>query len=121
MGIRKFKVLVPALLVASSIMVAGCHSHHIDSSIENRTGVTVRQVEVDYPSASFGVDTLAPGQIYPYRFQLRGDGQINVQYTLASGKQVHVNGPKVQEGNEGTMLIILLPNGEVQWIPDIFH
>ena len=121
MGNRMIRAFIPAMLAASSLVVAGCHSHHVDSTIENRTGVPVSQVEVDYPSASFGVDKLAPRAIYPYRFQIRGEGQINVSYTLPDGKLVHVNGPKVQEGNEGTMLIILLPKGEIQWIPDIYH
>ncbi|MGP8251139.1 MAG: hypothetical protein ACLQHF_03840 [Terracidiphilus sp.] len=115
----KFRALVPAFVLASSLAISGCQSHHIDSTIENRTGATIHQVEIDYPSASFGIDTLNPGQIYPYRFKVQGKGPLKVQYTDSTGKQVHLQGTTLAEGDEGQYLIILLPDGKVQWIPSL--
>ena len=43
----------------SAFFFSACHSYHIDATIENRTGAPIQLLEVDYPSASFGVDSLA--------------------------------------------------------------
>jgi hypothetical protein len=115
----KLSVFLPIVVLASSLALPGCRSHQIDSTIDNRTGAAIHQVEVDYPSASFGIDTLAPGQIYLYRFQVRGDGPMKVQYTDATGKQIQRQGPPVAEGDRGQYLIILLPHGDVQWEPSL--
>jgi hypothetical protein len=113
------RVFVPALVLASSLAISGCRSHHIDCVVDNRTGGAIHQVEIDYPSASFGIDTLTPGQIYPYKFQVRGDGLLKVQYTDSGGKQVQLKGTKLAEGDQGQYLIVLLPEGKVQWIPSL--
>jgi hypothetical protein len=115
----KFCVFVSTFVLASCLAISGCSSHHIDSTIENRTGGPIHQVEVSYPSASFGIDTLAPGQIYPYRFQVRGEGAMKVQYTDSTGQQIMRQGPHVAEGDRGQYLIILQPGGIVQWEPSL--
>jgi hypothetical protein len=116
---KNFRAFVPALVLAVSLAVSGCHSRHIDSIIGNRTGAAIHQVEIDYPSASFGIDTLAPGQVYDYRFQVQGKGPIKVQYTDSTGKQIQLRGSVLSEGDQGQYLIILLPEGKVQWVPSI--
>ena len=116
---RKHGVWLATIVFASCLAISGCRSRHIDSTIDNRTGGPIHQVQVDYPSASFGVDTLSQGQIYPYRFQVRGEGRIKVQYTDGTGKQIVRQGTYLKEGNYGQYLIILLPGGEVKWEPAI--
>ena len=115
----KFRVFLPAIVLASSLAFSGCRSHHIDCTVENRTGATVHQVEIDYPSASFGIDTLNPGQIYPYVFQVRGSGPIKVQYNDPGGKLIQRQGTSLAEGDQGQFLIILMPEGKVQWVPSL--
>ena len=73
--------------------LTACHSYHVDSTIENRTGETVQLLEVDYPSASFGTDRLAPGAEFHYRFQIEGSGPLKLQYTAPGDRQVHIDGP----------------------------
>jgi hypothetical protein len=114
---RKSGLWSAILVLTSCLAITGCRSRHIDSTINNRTGGAIHQVQVDYPSASFGVDTLAQGQIYLYRFKVQGEGAIKVQYTDAAGHQILRQGPHVKEGDEGQYLIILQPDGEVQWQP----
>jgi hypothetical protein len=97
----------------------GCHSFHVDTTVENRTGGPVQLLEVDYPSASFGADKLAPGQILHYRFQLRGSGRFKVQYTSADGHQTQVDGPSAAERQEGTLQILLLPGGKAEFHPQL--
>lgn len=98
----------------------GCHSYHIDATVENHTGSAIDLLEVDYPSASFGADSLAAAAEYHHRFQVRGSGQIKVQYSDSSSHQARqITGPELFEGQEGRLEIILLPGGRVDFHPDL--
>jgi len=81
------------LLSAALMILAGCHSYHIETTVENHSGGPIRLLEVDYPNASFGVNSLAAGAEYHYRIQLRGSGPIKVQYTVEDGSLVHAASP----------------------------
>ncbi|MGA2351940.1 MAG: hypothetical protein ABSF70_16005 [Terracidiphilus sp.] len=105
---------LPALL-----WMAGCHSYHVETTVENRTSGSIQLLEVDYPSASFGANKLAAGESFPYRIQLRGNGSLKVQYTGSDGKQVQVEGPTLAERQEGRIAIILLPGGRVEFHPQL--
>jgi len=105
------------LSVAALIWAAGCHSYHVDATVENRTGAPVKLLEVDYPSASFGADKLAVDGVFHYRIQLRGSGPLKVQYTAPDERQVEVSGPVVVERQEGQLEIILLPGGKAEFHP----
>jgi hypothetical protein len=99
--------------------MAGCHSYHIDATIENRTGAAVQLLEVDYPSASFGSDAIAAGADYHYRFDVQGSGPISVEYTGANHAQVKKTGPTLFDRQEGRLVIVLLPGGEVEFHPQL--
>jgi hypothetical protein len=111
------------ILAAALLMVAGCHSYHIETTVENRTGAAIQLLEVDYPSASFGADSLAADAILHYRIQLRGSGQIKVQYTTGGGAQAQhqeqMTGPELAERQEGRLQIVLLPQGKVEFHPEL--
>lgn len=109
-----------ALVVAGAAsLLAGCHSYHIDTTIENRTGADVQLLEVDYPDASFGVDRIALGADYHYRFQVRGSGALKVTYTGAGEKQVQITGPTLVERQQGQLTIELLPGGKAKFVPEL--
>ncbi len=105
--------------------LAGCHSFHIDIAVENQTGVPIRLLEVDYPNASFGVDVLAANATYHYRIQVQGNGPLKVQYstpvgdTPSQGQQRQIQGPVLTEKQEGTLKIVLLPNGKADFNPHL--
>ena len=79
----------------------------------------MKLLEVDYPSASFGKDSLAAGDAFHYRIQLRGDGPLKVQYTASDGSQTQIQGPTVTEGQEGRLEITLLPGGKAEFHPEL--
>lgn len=106
-----------ALLTVGAL--SGCHSYHIETTVENRTGTAIRLLEVDYPSASFGTDSLAAGAAFHYRIQVRGDGPLKVQYTASDGKQPQIDGPSLAERQEGRLQIVLLPNGKAEFHPEL--
>ncbi len=107
------------LSVAALIVAAGCHSYHVDATVENRTGAPVKLLEVDYPSASFGADKLAADEVFHYRIQLRGSAPLKVQYTTPDERQVQIGGPSLAERQEGVLRIVLLPGGKAEFLPQL--
>ena len=110
-------VRLVAVLLPMMEMLAGCHSYHIETTVENHTGGPITLLEVDYPSASFGADKLAADAVFHYRFQTRGDGPLTVQYMAANGQQVKLKGPTLYERQEGSLEIMLLPGAKVEFHP----
>jgi hypothetical protein len=100
-------------------LLAGCHSYHVETSVENRTGGAIQLLEVDYPSASFGDNRLDAGGLFHYRIQVRGSGQLKVQYTTSDERQVHIDGPALAERQEGSLQIVLLPDGKAEFRPQL--
>jgi hypothetical protein len=113
------RLLTIALALLPLVAAAACHSAHVAITVENRTGAGVRLLEVDYPNASFGADALAAGADYHYRIQVIGEGQVKVQYTDAANHQVQVTGTKLAENDQGTLGIVLLPDGRAQFYSDV--
>ena len=112
--------LRPALFAVTffaAFLFPACHSYHIDATIENRTGAPIQLLEVDYPSASFGVDSLAAGARFHYRFQVLGSGQLKISYTAASGQTVQISGPALVERQQGELEIVLEPGGKAEFRP----
>jgi len=107
------------LAAASLAALAGCHSYHVETTIENRSGGAVTLLEVDYPSASFGADAIASGADFHYRFQIQGSGPLKVQYTQSNGKTASATGPSLHQGQEGRLQIVLLPDAKVEFEPDL--
>ncbi len=110
----KLAILAPAL-----ILLSACHSFHIDTTIENRTGASVQLLEVDYPSASFGADSIAAGTDFHYRFQVSGSGPLKISYTAQNRRQVQISGPTLYERQQGRLEIVLLPGGKVEFHPQL--
>ncbi len=109
-----------AILLPLLALLSACHSPHIDVTVENRTGAPIELLEVDYPSASFGADTLAAGADYHYRIQVRLSGPVKVQYTETASHQVRqMTGPDIFERQEGRLVIELLPGGKAQFHPEL--
>jgi len=108
------------LLLPAFGLACGCHSYHVDTTVENRTGAPVQLLEVDYPSASFGTDSLAPGADFHYRIQILGSGPLKVQYTESATHKVRqISGPQLFERQEGRLEVVLLPEGKAEFHPEL--
>jgi len=99
--------LVLALATASLLTSVGCHSAYIEATVRNSTATPVSLVEVDYPSASFGRESIPAGADYHYRFKILGQGPTKVLWTDAAHQEHTVAGPTLHEGDEGTLTITL--------------
>jgi hypothetical protein len=107
--------LLPALLT-TLIAIAGCHSPYVVTTVSNRTTHPIELIEVDYPSASFGTQNLAPGADFHYRFKVLGSGSMKLLYTDSTHQDHKSDGPFLKEGAEGPLTIAITDTG-VTWQP----
>ena len=105
---------ISALFLAALLPLTGCRSPYVVTTVSNHTAATVTLVEVDYPSASFGIQTLAPGADLHYRFKVLGDGFLKLSYINPSGTEQDSKGPYLREGVEGPLTITIASDG-VHW------
>jgi hypothetical protein len=111
---RKLRAMT-ALSLPLLAGVSACHSYHVETIVENRTGEPVHLLEVDYPSASFGKNVLDAGLDFHYRIQVRGSGNLKIEYTAQNGRPVVIDGPALAEGEEGQVEVVLLPLGKAEF------
>ena len=99
--------------------LSACRSAFVQTAIENHTGATVRLIEVDYPSASFGTQQIADGATYQYRFKILDSGPVKVIYTGGDNSVRTSTGPTLKEGEQGSLTITLEGGGKVTWTPQL--
>ena len=106
---------IPAFaLLATLIATAGCRSPYVATTVSNRTSQSIELIEVDYPSASFGTQNLAPGADFHYRFKVLGSGNMKLLYTDSAHQDHKSDGPFLKEGAEGPLTIVIADAG-VTW------
>jgi hypothetical protein len=108
-----------SLVFLIALLLGGCRSAFVSTTITNNSGAQVTLLEVDYPSASFGVGALAPGAQFHYRFKIQGSGPVKLQFTDASGKAHTVSGLDLQEGEQGNLQISIDPSNDIAWTPNL--
>lgn len=94
-----------AFLVSVVLAATGCRSHVINVRLVNVSSQPVSTIIVDYPGATFGVNSLAPGNSFQYRFKPLDNGPLKIQFTNAQGVTRNVTGPTVVKNQEGHMEI----------------
>lgn len=99
------------------LLLAGCRSAMVHATVLNAGATELRNVEVDYPNASFGWPVLAPGQQLHYDFQTEDPGKLSVKFEDAKGKSFSANGPAVAGNQRGTLVLALDANGHAVWRP----
>jgi hypothetical protein len=62
-------------------------------------------VVVDYPKATFGVNSLPPGGNFQYAIKPTEAGAVKVQFVDARGAHHTHSGPTVSKGQEGDIEI----------------
>ncbi len=112
------KIKIGVSLFALCLGLAGCKSRFIEVTIVNQ-GPMLHVMEFDYPSASFGANQLATGAKYHYRFKVQGPGPLSLQYEDGSGHTRTAEGPKVNLGDQGSLVVNVAPNGAVTWAPNL--
>jgi hypothetical protein len=109
---RSFNLL---FAFAALLALNGCHSPYIAATISNHTSEPLSLIEVDYPSASFGTQALAPGHDFHYRFKVLGNGATAVLWTDVAHHDRKSPGPPLREGDEGALTIIFNSGVSPAW------
>lgn len=110
----EFRVAVLMVSLAASFGASGCHSAYVNATVSNRSASTISLVQVEYPSASFGTQSIAPGQDFKYRFKVLGSGNMKITYTDTAQVEHKFTGPELKEGNEGSLGIVV-GDGKLGW------
>ena len=105
--------------LASLVLAVGCRSKLVEVRVVNSGTTDLHNVEVDYPSASFGISNLAPGATYVYRIQLQDAGRIKVEFSDSKEQPHSGKGPYAKEGQQGTLVLTLDASGKNQWNPQL--
>jgi hypothetical protein len=111
----KLRISIYLLAALAMAMALGCRSHGIDVTIQNNAKVPLRNVELDYPGASFGTGSILPGASYWYHIKPTEDGEITLSFEEENGKPFRQKEPVVHAGEDGRMIIIVDQNSSRQW------
>lgn len=93
--------------------LAGCRAHMVKISLVNTSASPLSTIIVDYPSATFGKDKLAPGETFSSTVKLTDDGPLKVQFTDANGGNHAYTGPMLHKSEEGSIDIRVDQNAAV--------
>jgi hypothetical protein len=104
------RILQACLVCLALVGTIGCKSKYIEADVKNDSGAPISLVEVDYPSASFGTESLAAGATYHYRLKILGVGPTKVLWTDPTHHDHTVTGPTLDEGQQGTLLVTISAN-----------
>lgn len=104
---------LPALLLL--LPAAGCNPAYVKTTVVNSGSTELHSIEVDYPSASFGIPNLAPGQAFHYKLELRDTGRMKVEFYDHAEKPHSGTGPYAAQGQQGALVIMLDGSGKIVW------
>ncbi len=96
-----------ALVLLMLIAAEGCRSHVIQVTLINTSAQAVSNIIVDYPGATFGKNTLTPGEAYRYVIKPLETGRLKIQFTNAAGESRNFSGPTLHKDQEGSIEIKL--------------
>jgi hypothetical protein len=82
---------IAALLAVA--MLAGCRGRMTTIRLTNSSAGLISTIIVDYPSATFGKDRLAPGEVFSSSVKVTDTGPLTVQFSDAKGAHHKYTGP----------------------------
>lgn len=112
-------VAAGCVALALAGLTAGCESPWVECTIVNRQTTPVSLVEVNYPGGSFGVQTIAAGAVYHYRFHALSTDTLSIDFMDAARQSRSVKGPELEQGSAGTLQIEIQPGNQVRWTPAV--
>ena len=77
----------------------------VQVTLINTSQQTVSTIIIDYPQATFGVNTLSPGKSFPYSIKPLETGALKIQFTNAQGMRHTSTGPMLHKGDEGSIQV----------------
>ena len=108
------RTLWAVTLLSACLATAGCRSAFINATVSNHRNEPISLIEVDYPSATFGIQKLAPGQDYHYRFKVIGTGHVTVVWNEGQD-QKKSSGPVLRDGDDGNLNVTFTNGAAPSW------
>jgi hypothetical protein len=96
-----------ALCLVFLLAMAGCRAHVVKISVINTSAEPIKTIIVDYPSATFGKDTLAPRERYFSLIKPVDKGPIKVRFTDAQGTTHTYESISLERDDDGSVDIKL--------------
>lgn len=95
------------------IALAGCglQSRMIQVTVTNTSSERISTVVVDYPEATFGINSLEPGKSFEYKIKPTGTGALKIEFHNAHGVDRVSPGPVIHKNDEGSIEIKLTQDG----------
>jgi len=96
------------LLVSVCVLVTACtHSHVINVTVTNTSPDKISTIVIDYPEATFGINTLESGKNFQYKIKPTATGPLKIAFLNAQGIKHASTGPVVHTNDEGSIQIKL--------------
>jgi hypothetical protein len=110
---QKLKPLPFAAFFILMLTLGGCRSRVVKINLTNTSAGPVKTIIVDYPTATFGKDKLAPGETFSYAIKPLETGMLKVQFTDAQGAVHSYLGTTLHKDDDGSIDVKLGQNGAV--------
>jgi hypothetical protein len=99
----KFFRLAAALVFVMAL--SGCRARVVKIILTNTSAEPIKTIIVDYPTATFGKDTLAPHETYFSLIKPVDKGPIKVRFTDAQGVNHTYESISLEQGDDGSVNI----------------
>src|ERR1041385_9575020 len=99
---RRTKAAITLLLLAA---LSGCRAHMLTIRLVNTSAEPLSTIIVDYPTATFGKDKLAPNETFSSPVKIIDRGPLKVQFTDARGAIHTYTGLLLHANEEGSIEI----------------
>ena len=98
---KKLQPLHFAAIFIFVLTLAGCRSRVVTVNLINTSTAPIKTIIVDYPTATFGRDKLAPGETFSYVIKPLEKGTLKVRFTDAQGNIHTFEGVSLHKNDEG--------------------
>jgi len=107
---KSIRFIAPLIIL---IALTACRSRVVKVSLINTSAEPIKTIIVDYPTATFGKDKLAPGETFSYGIKPLEPGRLKVQFTDAKGVIHTYIGLNLNKDDDGAIDVKLDQNGAV--------
>lgn len=103
------------LLLSFCLVLTACKTNFVNLTIVNNGNADLHNVELQYPNASFGKSTLAPGESYSYKAKIIADGELKLKFLDPSGREHNEKGPPISKNATGQVTITIDETADNKW------
>lgn len=94
------------------VVFGGClNTQMIQVTVTNTSTEKLSTIVIDYPEATFGINSLEPGKSFQYKIKPTATGPLKISFFNARGAKRIASGPMVHKNQEGSIEISLTQEG----------